>query len=855
MTQIFHSSDVSRLLRESRRYEALTADGGLLIWVMDPDLRPTGTNAAWERYTGQTFDQYRDLGWLDAIHESDRDRCLREIQIRLPLEQPFTFELSIRRRDGEFRRHAIRAIPVRDESGVLREWIGTASDIEDRAAAAEQLAAMDDRLRLTYEAAGVGTWEWLPARGELRWSNEMYRMLGIAPGTLRPSVDAWISAIHPEDVAATTREWVRALEQSDALAQEFRIVRRDGRPRWVLSRARIIRDGQGDVVRVLGLTMDVTERRAMEEQMRAALADHRDLRERLVALTDGADALLRAATLDDVRSAICELASRVLAADGYAVWSLDPATSIWTSEASRGLSERFVGKRVPGVAVPFSDPLVADDLQLDLLANRADDYRDEGICSLLSVPLPIGGMRRGTVVAYYRTPHVTTNAERQVAVALGHLAAAAWANAEARQRQEQLRGEAERHSGRMAFLAEASTLFSTLDYEDSFRRLAELAVPSLADWCAIDVERDGRLSRVAVAHPDPEKLAIAEAVLDRRGWAVDDSTSIGRVLRTGQPELLAEIGDDQLIDAARDAEDLARLRLLSMRSAIVVPLTARERTLGVLTLVSTTPGRQYDRSDLAFVELVARRAATVIDNARLYEEARRANLAKDEFLAVLSHELRTPLNAIMGWAQVLLTRHGGTSERPIARGLGIIQRNARLQADLVEGLLDVTRVATGGLPLSRDLIDATDACASAVEAVRPAAHDRGLELVFAAAPERCRILADGNRLHQVLSNLLSNAIKFTDRGGRIDVRVAPAGEWCEIQVADTGAGISPEFLPHVFERFRQADSSATRRHGGLGLGLWLVHELVRAHGGTIAAASEGLDRGATFTLRLPLASG
>ena len=843
----------TRTLQLARRYEALASDGGgVVVWAMDTELRPTGANPAWERYTGQSREQYLELGWLDTIRDSDRDRCLRELAINVPLERPFALELAIRRYDGVYRRHFIRAIPVRDEDGVLVEWIGTASDVENDRAAVEQLRDVDERLRLTYEAAAVGTWEWFPGKGELRWSPEIYRMFGIDPDHVRPSIEAWVSSIHPDDVVNATRGWVHALETTGTVSQEFRIVRRDGAVRWMLSRASIVRDDDGSVGRVLGLNMDVTERRAMEEQMREALADHADLRERLVALTDGAEVVLRAEKLDDVRAAICELASRVLPADAHALWSLDTDQGAWHVVHSRGLSDAFAGQRVPGTEVPFSEPLVANDLENQLLAHRVPAYRAEGIESLISVPLSLGGVRRGALVAYYRTPRATTDVERQVAVAVGHVAAAAVGNAEARARQDTMRVEAERHSQRMAFLAEASVVLSTLDLEESFKRLARLAVPSLGDWCAIDVERNGALSRVAVAHPDPQKLLIAERLNERFSATPDKSRGVARVLSTGKPELFADIVDVQLVAAARDDEHLKDLRSLEMRSAIVAPLIARGHTLGVLTLVTSTPGRRYDESDLRFVELVARRAAMAIDNARLYEEARIANQAKDEFLALLSHELRTPLNAIMGWTQLLLNppQQDGV-DAPVARGLEIIQRNAKLQAELVEGLLDVARVATGGLPLSREILDPAEAAAAAVEAIRPVATERGVRVQLHAV-RTARISADPNRLQQILSNLLANAMKFTDAGGRIDVHVRESGADCEIEVADTGAGIAPEFMPHVFERFRQADSSSTRRHGGLGLGLWLVQELVKTHGGSIHAASAGPGKGSSFTIRLPL---
>ena len=723
MTHDLDSVADRRLIRAARRYFTLAQDRRTFVWAMDPSLRPTGANAAWEEYTGQSREQYLELGWLEAVHPDDRERCLTEIQTHVPDHLPFTLEIALRRHDGVYRRHLIKAMPVRDEAGAVVEWFGTATDVEA------------ERARLSH-----------------------------------------------------------------------------------------------------------------------TLAELRDLRERLIALTDGAETLLRPAAVDDVRRAVCDLAAQVLPADGYAIWSLDPQASSWRVLYSRGLSKSFARQELPGVEVWYSEPFVADCLTDDRLAHRASAYAREGIASFISVPLPVEGHRHRTLVAYYRTPHVTTESQRQVAVALGHLAAAALSNAEQRLREAQARQEAERQSRRMAFLAEIASLFDTLDPESSFRRLAELAVPALGDWCTIDMERDGRLRRVAVAHPDPAMVELAHQLNARYPVDLSAPRGAGQVLRTGQAELHRTITDGQLAAGARDADHLGMLRALNLRSAILVPLTARGRTMGVLTLVTTTSDREYDETDVRFAEQVASRAAMAIDNARLYEEAQRANRAKDDFLALLSHELRTPLNAIMGWAQVLLnaSARAGDADSTQARGLEIIRRNAQLQANLVEGLLDVARVATEGLPLVRQPLEIAEAAAAAVEAIRPAAAERGLQVQLAVTTA-CRVLADPNRLQQILSNLLANALKFTEREGRIDVRVSSETEWCTVVVSDTGAGIPPEFLPHVFDRFRQADSSSTRRYGGLGLGLWLVQELVRAHGGTVEASSEGEGRGSSFVVRLPVA--
>jgi signal transduction histidine kinase len=254
---------------------------------------------------------------------------------------------------------------------------------------------------------------------------------------------------------------------------------------------------------------------------------------------------------------------------------------------------------------------------------------------------------------------------------------------------------------------------------------------------------------------------------------------------------------------------------------------------------------------VAVLTEVGRRAALAIDNARLFKEAEAANHAKDEFLAILSHELRTPLNAIMGWAHML--RDGLTAEMS-RHAIDVISRNARSQKQLVEDLLDVARIASGKLDIHPSGIDLVEIARAAVDAALPAAQQRRVELVLTTEMPAVPLLADSHRLQQVAANLLSNALKFTDPGGRVEVRVAAGEGRVELVVSDDGGGIAPEFIPHVFERFRQADPSLTRTHGGLGLGLWLVKQIVEAHGGTAEAQSDGVDRGSTIRVTLPTRS-
>lgn len=239
------------------------------------------------------------------------------------------------------------------------------------------------------------------------------------------------------------------------------------------------------------------------------------------------------------------------------------------------------------------------------------------------------------------------------------------------------------------------------------------------------------------------------------------------------------------------------------------------------------------------------------EKERLYIQAEESSRLKEEFLATISHELRTPLSAILGWTRML--RLGQLSGEDETKALDTIERNARAQAQLIDDLLDVSRIVTGKLRMDVRPADPNSFIDAAVEAVRPAAEAKGVRVQKVMDTGAVTIPGDPVRLQQVVWNLLSNAIKFTPRGGRVQIRSERVNSHLEIVVSDTGQGISPDFLPHVFDRFRQADQKTSRQHGGMGLGLSIVRHLVELHGGTVRAASEGVGHGATFTVMLPIA--
>jgi PAS domain S-box-containing protein len=406
------------------------------------------------------------------------------------------------------------------------------------------------------------------------------------------------------------------------------------------------------------------------------------------------------------------------------------------------------------------------------------------------------------------------------------------------------------------FLAEAgSALLSTLDETEVYEKLTKLCVPRIADWCLVVVPgSDGDTAQVTVLQADPQKSAAAQNYKER----LSRSNQLPWDKAHGSKKSLL-ISDEEIettLGLGGSGEYTRLMQEIGAHSIIVAPLGARGRTLGVMIWITAESERSYDDSDRELADELARRAGLTADSARLYKEAQiardaaqNANRAKDEFLAVVSHELRTPLTPIMGWLELL--RSPSLDDAMRNQAYNVIERNARAQGQLVNDILDVSRITTGKLRMEMKPASLAPLVRLAVEALRTNADSKEITLEL-AIEDIGEANLDVNRIQQVVWNLMQNAIKFTPEGGRIRVGLEREGEMARISVSDTGSGIDPEFLPFVFDRFRQADSSSTRRAGGLGLGLAIVEHIVEGHGGHATAWSEGEGQGARFTIELPL---
>ena len=360
-------------------------------------------------------------------------------------------------------------------------------------------------------------------------------------------------------------------------------------------------------------------------------------------------------------------------------------------------------------------------------------------------------------------------------------------------------------------LADAMQAFaSAIEAESTLAAVAAGLVPRFAATCCVHLRSDGDIRLVHSA--GDAQLAPSERQV---ATVIDTSTAI-----TG-PDLL------------------------------VMPLRGRGAALGAMAFASGSAGSgaRFETIDIAFATELVDRIALSLDRARLFEDLQRANRVKDEFLATLSHELRTPLNAVLGWTRML--RRGTVPLDRTAAILETIERNAAAQMQLVEELLDLSAMVAGGLRLNVTRVDLRDIVSGAVETLRPAAEAKTLRLTIRTDDRIDELAGDPARLRQVLWNLLANAVKFTPAGGTIDVRINEGPTDVEITVKDSGPGIPAEFLPHVFEPFRQGDSTSTRTVGGLGLGLAIVRHIVEAHGGTVTVRSDGPGLGSAFSVRLP----
>jgi signal transduction histidine kinase len=539
------------------------------------------------------------------------------------------------------------------------------------------------------------------------------------------------------------------------------------------------------------------------------------------------DAVGNAETLNDISDAAIAGVRQATGVDRTAILLFD-GDGVMRFKAWSGLSDEYrnaVESHTPwAFGSPPPDPLVIDDASLDpSLTGYRELFARERIVSLAFIPIISRRQVIGKFMLYSEQAKAMGSRAVAETLTIGYQIGFAV------ERMRSLKAEEEGRE-RLTVLTEASErLLTSLDVQGVVDEIVALARRVLAADAYAVWQREGQTWRIAASRDLSPEFT---------GERLHDTG--GRIFI--QPRVVEDV--HQAIDVEQRRAIYAREGL---NSFISIPLIDHGRATASIVLYYR---KRYRPSELEFRVALAlgQLAAAAVRNARLFTEAQEANRLKDEFLATLSHELRTPLNVILGRTQ-MLTAAAGDAQRHAAEA---VSRNAVLLARLVDDLLDVSRITLGRVRLELQPVVFDSVVSSVVLALEPTARARGIAVAVENTSGSVTLLADATRLQQVAWNLLSNAIKFTPSGGRVTVRLDRRASHAALVVADTGAGIEPSFLPHVFEMFRQAESARTRQHGGLGLGLSIVRRLVELHGGSVAVSSDGAGKGTTFTVLLPI---
>jgi PAS domain S-box-containing protein len=622
---------------------------------------------------------------------------------------------------------------------------------------------------------------------------------------------------HPDDLPAS-REFLTRIRSGELPEYkiEERYIRKDGAVIWVHLTVSIVRASTGDPLYLVAFIEDITQRREAQHEANRSLSLLR------ATLESTADGIL----VVDVTGKILSFNQKMsdmwgISADIFA--SGDDERAINAALAKLSHPEDFMAK----VVELYSNP--------DLASYDVLELKDGRIFERYSQPQRIDDVAVGRVWSF-RDVTARRRAEEQ---------------GRALEREQAARAEAENSQKRTALLAEASRVLSTsFDYQTTLAALVRLAVPTLADYCALDIlEGENEFKRIGEAHVDPTKSSLIRKVGTFPRSALTAQHPLIRVMTTGYPVLEAEITPAFIRASFAEPSQRQLVEALGPRSFICVPLVSSGKILGALTLVTSGSGRRYDEADLSLAADMARRAAIVVEHARLFHEAQQATRARDDVLAVVAHDLRNPLNTVTMAIGLMLenTPVERTQER---RQVEIVRRAADRMNRMIQDLLDVKRMESGRLAIDLRPEDVDVIINDMIEMLRPLAVGSSIALEASVPEGLPPVLADSARIQQVLSNLVGNAVKFTPRDGRITVCAEQIEGEIRFGVIDTGPGIPPEQVPHIFGQFWQASSSDRR---GIGLGLAIAKGIVEAHKGTIWVESQ-VGTGSTFYFTLPTAT-
>lgn len=400
------------------------------------------------------------------------------------------------------------------------------------------------------------------------------------------------------------------------------------------------------------------------------------------------------------------------------------------------------------------------------------------------------------------------------------------------------------------FLADASkVLSSSLDYQTTLNTVASLAVPTIGDWCAVDLLSDGEVIQVAVAHKDPEKIKWAKNLRKLNPVDLKAETGIAKVLKTGKSEIYPLITDEMLVAVSKSKEQLKLFRKIGFTSAMIVPITSKEKkAIGVIMFVTTETRRQYTESDLLMAEELATRASVAIENARLYKGSIEAITVRDEFISVASHELKTPVTSVKMFTQVLRKHSEQIGDKKAVNYLSKMDRQINNLTELIYDLLNVSKIQAGKMEFKKKKYDFDASIKETIDVLQQSSEKHKLIIKGKTGKS---VVADEERIGQVLNNLISNAVKYSPHADMILIKLSSTKDNVRVDVQDFGIGMEENHLNKIFERFYRVYDNNDKTFPGLGIGLYICAEIIKRHGGKFSVSSKpGL--GSVFSFSLPI---
>ena len=800
------------------RYRSLIEATSQIIWDTLAEGELVSEQPGWSAFTGQTYDEYKGWGWLNAIHPDDRSHTAQAWSKAIANGAFYEVEHRLRRYDGEYRYMSVRGVPIFDSDGKVREWIGAHTDITERPQTEEALRHSETKLKCFVDSNIVGVL-FANLGGNITGANHAFlAMMGYTEEDLRLGNMRWRSMTPPEYFPIDEQAIAKIRETGSCPPFEKEYIRKDGTRVPILIGVTMLPESQEDC---FCFVLDLSDRKQAEEALRRSEEFNRrmldsskdcikvlDLSGRILYMNSGGQRLLE---IDDFSSFVN--------ADWLSFWE----------EAVRQKAESAMNIAKAGGVGKF-----------------------QGFC-----PTAKGTPKWWEVVV---TPMLDAVGQVEQMVSISRDITE---RKQAEVEREQMLLKLQQYTNQLQGLTDAAlAVNAAISIEEILQLINQEARSIISAHQSVTTltnDQDWSNSIFAISLSDKyapwRDYTEMPDVSGIYAWVCQMNHSV----RMTQAELeLNPHWQGFGFEASKHPP---------MRGWLAAPLVGRDgRNIGLIQLSDKYEG-EFTVEDESIIVQLAQMASIAIENTLLYDasslacsQAEAANRVKDEFLAVLSHELRTPLNSILGWANLL--KSGKLDAVKTSLAVTTIERNAKMQASLIEDLLDISRILRGKLILNPSTVNLESIIISALETTRLAAEAKAIEIHTWFEPHIGQVFGDATRLQQVVWNLLSNAIKFTPNGGQVEVRLSTSPELGTqlfpipgsvfIQVRDTGKGIKPEFLPYIFDYFRQEDSTITRHFGGLGLGLSIVRQLVELHGGTVVAESLGEKQGATFTISLPL---